>query len=118
MINVSPSDGNILCSTRTTTGTLITIPAAGVWTGHLVIAASIAAAGTGTPRISVSGTNAEPADGTVVHQLSLSGLALTTVADSCMTEVIVKAPAGNSITLEFNTGGATSASASATGFLI
>jgi len=118
MINYNPSVGNILCNTRTSTGTLITIPAGAVWSGDIMISASIAAAATGTPRVSVVGTNAEPATGTIVHQLSMTGLALSTVTDSCMIEVVVRAPEGNAVTLEFNTGGATSASATVNGFIL
>lgn len=118
MIAYNPSEGDILCSTRTTTGTIITIPAGRVWSGNLVISASVTALATATPRVSTSGTNVEPASGTIIHQLSISGLAALVATDSATTEVVVRAPAGNSVTLEFNTGGATSASVSATGFLL
>jgi len=48
----------------------------------------------------------------------MTGLALSTVTDSCMIEVVVRAPEGNAVTLEFNTGGATSASATVNGFIL
>ena len=35
-----------------------------------------------------------------------------------MIEVVVRAPEGNAVTLEFNTGGATSASATVNGFIL
>lgn len=117
MIIAGPDADKILCNSRTTTGTLITIPAGNTWTGDLVISASVAAAATGTPSITTSGVGGGPASGTVVHRLSITGLAVTTATDSCMTEIIVVAGA-NDITLEFNTGGATSAAATATGFLL
>lgn len=118
MISYNPSTGDILCSTRTTTGTIITIPAGRAWSGNIFISASVTSLTTATPRVSVSGANAEPADTTIIHQLSVSGLAAVATHGEGVSEVIVRAPAGNSVTLEFNTGGATSASVSVTGFLL
>jgi len=117
MIVHSPPAGNVLCGTRNTAGTIITIPPNNVWSGNLVISASVALAATATPSVTVSGTGGGPASGTIVHRLSITGLALTTVSDSCMTEVIVVS-GDNPLTLEFAVGGASSATVTATGFLL
>jgi hypothetical protein len=106
-----PGRTDILCNSRTTAGTIITIPAGKVWCGDLMISVSVAAAQTGTPTITVSGANAAPADGTIVHRLSVTGLALSTITDSATIPVIVRAPAGNAVTLEFAATGSTSAAA-------
>lgn len=83
-----------------------------------MITASVAIAGTGTPNVTMSGTNAAPASGSVVHQLTITGLALNTVADSATIDLIAFAPAENDVTLEFATGGASSAAVVCNGFVI
>lgn len=117
MIVHSPAQSALLCATRTSTGTLLTIPANSTWCGDLSISASVAALATGTPRITVNGSDVGPAGGTVVAQLSISGLATSTVPDSVTIGAIVVTGA-SSATLDFNTGGATSASATANGFTL
>lgn len=117
MIVAAPDASKILCGSRTTTGTIVTIPANSTFTANVVISASVSAAATAVPTVTVSGTGGGPADGTVLHRLSITGLALTTVTDSCMTEILMVS-GENALTLEFNTGGATSASVSVTGFLL
>lgn len=82
-----------------------------------MISASVSVATTGTPSITVSGANGGPSDGTIVHRLSLTGLALTTVTDSCTVAVVVSS-GSNALTLEFNTGGATSATCTVNGFTL
>jgi len=109
--------GDVVCGSRTTAGTIITIPAGRQWCGSIMISASATTAGTATPTVTVTGTNASPANGTVVNRLSITGLALSTVADSAMIDLIAFAPAGNDVTLEFATGGAASAAVVANGFL-
>ncbi len=118
MIAFNPGVGNLLNGSRTTAGTILTIPAGGVWCGDLMLSASAAVAVTATPNVTVSGAGSEPATGSTVARLSLSGLALTTVAGAATVACILVAPAGNSITLEFALGGATSASVVANGFLM
>jgi len=112
-----PSTSEIRCSTRSTTGTLVTIPAGNLYTGEVSISASVAVAGSSTPTVSVSGADAGPADGTVVARLNLNGLALTTVAGSNRTPIIVRAPAGNDVTLEFTAGANGTSSATVNGFI-
>lgn len=117
MIAYSPNPGHTICGSRTTTGTILTIPAASVWCGDIALSASIAAAGTATPTVTVTGTDVEPATGTVVGRLSLTGLALTTVADSNTVSVIVVTGA-SSATLDFSVGGANSAAVVCNGFTL
>jgi hypothetical protein len=103
--------------TRTTTGTLITVPAGRAFTGDLVLSASVSVAGTSNPTVSTSGTGAAPVSGTVLSRLNLNGLALTTVADSVAHEVFVVATT-NDITIEFTAGATGTSSASLHGYFI
>lgn len=112
-----PNASEIVSGSRTTTGTLITIPAGKWYTGNLQLTASIAVAGACAPTVSVSGTGAAPSDGSVIGRLDVTGLALTTVADSTETEIIVLAPAENDVTLEFTAGASGSSSATINGFI-
>lgn len=116
MIFSQPDATNVLCGTRTTTGTIVTIPAGKWFTGTMVLSASVAVLGNSNPTISVSGTNASPASGTVIHRINLNGLALTTVANSATIDVIVIAPPENSVTLEFTAGATGTSSATVNGF--
>jgi len=114
----APTTAKLRCNSRTTDGTIITIPAGKIWCGDLMISASVAEAATGAPTITVSGANAAPANGTIIHRLSITGLAGTTVADSATISAFVRAPLANAVTLEFAAGGATSAAAVANGVLL
>jgi hypothetical protein len=118
MIYAQPDAANLLANTRTTTGTLLTIPAGKWFTGTLVLSATVAVAGASSPTVSISGTDASPADGTVLHRINLSGLVGNIVSDSCTTEILVAAPSGNDVTLEFTAGANGTSSASINGFLI
>lgn len=112
-----PNSSEITCDTRTTTGTLITIPAGKWFTGDLTISATVAAAGASNPVVTVNGTNAAPAAGTVIGRLNLAGLALSTISDTIHTEVIALAPAGNDITIDFTAGANGTSSATINGFV-
>jgi len=112
-----PSNEEFRSGTRTTTGTLITIPAGKRYTGDLVLSASVAVLGNSTPTVTISGTNAGPASGTVIGRINLVGLALTTVADSVCLPVICRAPVENDVTLEFTAGANGVSSATINGFI-
>lgn len=116
MIDGLPASDEILCQTRTTSGTLVTIPAARSFTGHLTLSGSISVAGTSTPTVTVNGTNAAPEAGTVVGRMNLTGLALTTVADSASFEIVARAPVENDITIDFTAGATGTNSATLNGF--
>lgn len=107
----------ILNGARSTTGTILTVPAGMQWSGDVYLTASVSVAGTCAPQVTVSGADAVPASGSIVHQLSVTGLALTTVGDSGMTEVIVRAPEGNSVNLVFTAGASGSSTVTANGVL-
>lgn len=109
--------GSLVSASRSTTGTLLTIPAGQRFSGNCVLSGTITLAGTCNPTVTVAGTNAEPAEGSVVHQLSLSGLALTTANNSATVDVHVRAPAGNAITLQFTQGAAGSSSVTLNGYI-
>lgn len=112
-----PNSSEILCGSRTTTGTLITIPAGKWYTGNLTVTASVAAAGTSAPTVTTSGTNVAPAADTVVGRHSVSGLLAAAAAGSSSTEVIILAPPENDVTLEFTAGAAGASSATVNGFI-
>lgn len=112
-----PNSSEIVNGSRTTTGTLVTIPAGKWFTGNLQVTASVAVAGASAPTVTVNGTNAAPAAGSVLARLTLNGLALTTVVDSIETEVIVLSPSENDITLEFTAGANGASSATINGFI-
>src|SRR6478609_5072310 len=106
-----------MANTRTTTGTMITVPAGKWFTCDISLSASVAVLGNSNPTVTVNGTNSAPTSGTVVARLNLSGLALTTVSDSNTVSVIVKAPDENSITLDFTAGATGTSSATINGFV-
>lgn len=109
---------SILCGSRATAGTLITVPAGKVWCGDVMLQACVAAAATGSPTVTVQGAGAAPDAGTVVHRLSLTGLSVSAVAAGVPVSVVVRAPAENAITLELAGGNATAFAAVANGVLL
>lgn len=119
MIAAMPSAGDIRINTRTTTGLSLTIPAGRIFCGEIAISGSVSVAGTGTPRITFNGggTGAEPAAGTIVHQVVVSGLLSIVGNNSERIEIIVRAGDADA-TLDFNTGGAGSASCTVSGFFL
>lgn len=112
-----PDPTDIRGATRTTTGTMVTVPAGKYLTADVILSASISVAGTSVPTITVSGTNSFPDSGTVLTRLNLTGLALTTVAGAVHMEILVCAPAENDITIEFTAGATGTNSASLSGFI-
>jgi len=117
MFTGQPNASEIKCNTVTATGTIITVPAGKWFTGDLTISATVAVAGASNPVVTVNGTDAAPAAGTVIGRLNLAGLALSTVSDAIHTEVIALAPAGNDITIDFTAGANGTSSATLNGFI-
>ena len=112
-----PDASDVVGSTRTTSGTLVTVPAGRAFTGDLVVSASVAVAGNSSPTVTVNGTGAAPSSGTTLSRINLNGLALTTVADSVAHEVFVVATT-DPITIDFTAGATGTSSASLHGYLI
>lgn len=96
--------------------TIITIDAGKTWRGSVTLSTSLSASiGLGSkqaiPTVTVEGTDADPVAGTVVAAVSvttpgvslLSFLGVTSNANINQSGVIVKAPAGNALTLKLNT---------------
>lgn len=119
MIAAMPSAGDIRIATRSSNGTTITIPAGRVFCGEIAISGSISVLGTGTPRVTLNGggSGVEPAAGTVVHQVVVSGLLSIVGNNSERIEVIIRAGNANA-TLDFDTGGAGQASVTVSGFFL
>lgn len=109
--------------------TIITVPAGRVWRGTVALSAAMGTAAavagvTATPTVSVAGTGVTPAAG-VVLGLALrtgGGAATGTVGTNSQGSVslplTVIAPSGNEVTVTLQTGGATVASATASGELL
>jgi hypothetical protein len=117
MIVAEPAGSDIVCKTLSSSGTLVTVTAGRWFTGDLVLSASVAVAGITSPSVAVNGTGASPAPGTVISQISVNGLTTAPGNSSVSTEVIVKAPAGNSITIDFTAGLPGTTSATINGFI-
>lgn len=110
-------DGMILNGTRTTNGTVITIPPNSMFNGSIAISASITLAGSATPRVTVAGNNAQPAAGSIVHQVAVAGLLAGIGSGGTPIDVAIKT-GSDPVTLEFNTGGASIASVTINGYLV
>jgi len=113
----SPSADQIIGASRTTTGTLATVPAGNTLTANVLLTAAVAVIGTSDPTVTVNGTNAAPVSGTIIARLQVSGLATAAAADSQSFEILVKAPAGNDVTLNFTAGAAGVSSATISGWV-
>jgi len=111
-----PSSDQIVGNSLTATGTLLTIPAGLTLTANIGLSAAVAVSGTSAPTVTVQGANAAPASGTVIARLAVISLATSGAADSQQFEVLVKAPAGNDVTLQFTAGTAGSSSATINGW--
>lgn len=112
----SPGSDQIVGNSLTANGTLATVPAGNTLTANILLTAAVAVAGTSAPTVTVQGTNAAPATGTVIARLTVTGLLAAAAADSCEFEVLVKAPAENAVTLVFAAGAAGSSSATISGW--
>jgi hypothetical protein len=113
----APNQDEIRCASLTTSGNLVTIPAGKWYTGTITISGAITVAGANNPTVSISGTDASDPDGTVIARMTLQGLALTALASSTTTDVIVKAGA-NDITLVYTAGAAGTGSVTCNGYLM
>src|SRR6266436_7270126 len=111
-----PSDYEFGCATRTTTGTMVTVTAGRWFSGDVAISASVSVLGASNPVVTVNGTNASPASGTVIARLNLNGLALTTVNGNMTIPVLVLAPPGNDVTIDFTAGATGTSSATINGY--
>lgn len=122
MIVAGPPASDIInaSATANTTG-IVTVPGGRWLSADVQLSASHTVAGTAVPRVTYvvpGGTSdAAPANGSVLARLSITGLALTTICDSDTTEILVWG-GDNGCTLDFNTGGASSASVTINGFLL
>jgi len=117
MFNGSPSADQIIGNSRTTTGTLATVPAGNTLTANILMTAAVAVAGTAAPTVTVNGTDAAPANGTVISRLQVTGLLASAASDSAVFEIVVKAPAGNDVTLDFTAGASGVSSATISGWV-
>lgn len=111
-----PDPTDIRGITRTTTGTLITIPQGRYFTGNVLLSAQLTAAGTSQPKVTIAGTSSTPSIGTTLAQINVGGLLAVAVSGSGETEVLVYADSED-VTLEFTAGANGTSSCSVNGFI-
>lgn len=75
-----PTSTDLVGASRTTTGTLVTIPATRVFMGSLSLSNSVSVLGNSQPTIATSGAGVLPLG--TLHQIIATGLALTTITNS------------------------------------
>lgn len=109
--------GMIVAGSRISDGVIVTIPADSMFNGQVFLSASITTEGAARPSVSVVGSDCDPSGGTIVHQLSLAGVANAVVTSSGVVDVLVKTGSA-AATLNISLAGASSASASVNGFLV
>ncbi len=110
-------DGKILNGTRTSNGTILTIPPNSQFNGTIAISGSITLVGSATPRVTVSGNTVEPVSGSIIHQVAFAGLLSAIGSGGTPIECTIKTGA-ESANLVFNTGGASAASVTINGYLV
>jgi hypothetical protein len=113
----APNVDEIRCASLTANGTLVTIPAGKWYTGTVSISGSITVAGACNPTVAISGNDASDVNGTVLARMTLQGLALTALANSTTTDILVKAGA-NDIDLVFTAGAAGVSSVTCNGYVM
>ena len=112
----SPSQAQIVGNSLTTSGTLVTVPAGMTLTANVVLNAAVAVLGSAVLTVTVNGTNAAPAAGTIIARLTVAGLLAAAACGVEDCEILVRAPAGNSITVDFAISGVGTGSASLNGW--
>lgn len=112
-----PGSSQIIGNSLTANGTLATVPAGNTLTANIGLNATVAALGTSVLTVTVNGTNAAPAAGTVISRLAASGLLDAASTGALAFEIIAKAPAGNAITLDFAISGPGVGSATISGWV-
>lgn len=122
MILASPTNTDIVNASATaTTASIVTVPGGRWLTANIQLSTSVAVAGTSVPRVTYvvpGGTSgADPANGSVLARLTVTGLALTTVTDSDTTEILVWG-GDNGCTLDFTAGASGTSSVTINGFLL
>jgi uncharacterized protein RhaS with RHS repeats len=122
MIQVNPPTSDIINASATaTTSGIVTVPGGRWLTANVQLSASVSVLGNSNPTVTYvipGGTSdAAPANGSVLARINVTGLALTTVADSDTTEIIVYG-GDNGCTLNFTAGAAGTSSVTINGFLI
>lgn len=113
-----PSSGDYRYATRTSNGTMLTIPAGRVFVFDASINNSITVTGNGNTSITFNGVGAEIPDGTVILQCVVTGIALTsTGANTAYISGVIKAGA-NDCTLTFATSGTSAATGTVGGYFL
>lgn len=112
----SPAQNQIVGNSLSATGTLVTVPAGMTLTADLSLNASVAVLGSMTIVVTVNGTNAAPASGTTIGRLVVAGLLASASTGAQNQEIIVKAPPGNSITVDASISGAGTGNATLNGW--
>lgn len=112
----SPAQSQIIGGSLTSSGTLATVPAGMTLTANVGLNAAVAVLGSATLTVTVNGAGAAPAAGSVIARLTVSGLLAAAACGAQDFEILVRAPAGNNITIDFAISGAGSGNATINGW--
>lgn len=122
MLYTNVGSTNVINGNRNSAGTIVTIPAGGVFNGDISISGSMTGVGTGRCTVTLSTTSVNgtmaPANGAVIADLTVAGLLGVTSSNSSQTEAFVYAPTDQSVDLVFSLGGTSAASVVINGFNI
>lgn len=109
-VESAPAASDILFASKSSSGTLFTVPANRVWRGSISLAGAISVAGNGTCSVSIpAGT---------IHNLPLTGLALTALASANTLDNVYIHGGGSGVAVTFNAGATGATSASVAGRLL
>jgi hypothetical protein len=116
---INVNNGDFIHGDATATGSVVTIPANKWFSVSIQLSASVTIAGAATPRVIFNTTGSSgffpPNANAVVARLSMSGLALVSVQSDGTME-FAGYSGNSSISLDFNSGGASTASCIINGY--
>lgn len=112
----APASSDIKGGSATATGTLFTVPAGRVFRGSASLSASISVAGNCQPSISVTGTGVVPTG--VVHQIGVTGLALSVAANANTIDNLYIYGGSSGATVTFNAGASGQSAGQVVGILL
>lgn len=115
VLNLVPVVGDCLFGSRTSTGTVLTVPAGRFWHGSVSLSANITIAGNASCSVSVASTGGS--NGTI-HALQCQGLALTALSSANTLSDVWLSGGTSGATVTFTSGAAGSSSGQASGVLL
>lgn len=117
MMTNMPNSTAILNGSRSTTGTVLTIPANTFFSLNIAITATVALAGSSNPRVTINGSGGSHASGSELLGVNVTGLLSATSSGNNETEVCGFA-GENDLTIQFTAGAAGSSACWVNGYYI